>query len=299
MDNIKTGILIKNLRKEKGLTQKDLADQLHITDRAISKWERGLCAPDISALEPLANILGITITELITGQRIETSETVKEIEESVQEVIAYSEREITNKTSLLKRKYFIGFSIFIVSVFTICIAFLWWTGYFNIIERSTSPNEEIQLIIYNRDVADQRFSSHPAVTVKSFGSEISATVYNGSYQGVYWSPDSSKYILSFSDADNFTQLILNNIKNSNSSNLNAYLSLGVEINELANYELEYDESPLPNIQYQFLQWSLDSNFILIYYSFTDADKTNHDGYFWYSCIDGSISNTLEIQLPLK
>lgn len=40
MDNIKTGTLIKNLRKEKGMTQKDLADLLHITDRAISKWER-------------------------------------------------------------------------------------------------------------------------------------------------------------------------------------------------------------------------------------------------------------------
>ena len=44
MDNIKTGNLIKELRKEKGMTQKDLADKLHITDRAVSKWERGLCA---------------------------------------------------------------------------------------------------------------------------------------------------------------------------------------------------------------------------------------------------------------
>lgn len=140
MDNIKTGTLIKNLRKEKGMTQKELADLLHITDRAISKWERCICAHDISALEPLANILGITITELINGQRIETSETVKEIEESVQEVIAYSEREITYKTSLLRRKYFIGFSIFIASIFTLCMSFLLWTGYFNNIERSTSPN---------------------------------------------------------------------------------------------------------------------------------------------------------------
>lgn len=42
MDNGKTGALIKKLRKEKGMTQKELADQLHITDRAVSKWERGL-----------------------------------------------------------------------------------------------------------------------------------------------------------------------------------------------------------------------------------------------------------------
>lgn len=42
VDNIKTGILIKDLRKEKGMTQKDLADQLYITDRAVSKWEHGV-----------------------------------------------------------------------------------------------------------------------------------------------------------------------------------------------------------------------------------------------------------------
>lgn len=58
MDNGKTGALIKKLRKEKGMTQKELADQLHITDRAVSKWERGLCAPDLSLLEPLAAALG-------------------------------------------------------------------------------------------------------------------------------------------------------------------------------------------------------------------------------------------------
>lgn len=296
MDNIKTGSLIRDLRKEKGMTQKELADLLHITDRAVSKWERGLCAPDISALEPLANILDITITELIAGQRMEACETVKVIEENIQEVIAYSEKEITNKTNLLKRKYIIGIGVFIVSVFTICMSFLWWIGYFNIIDHSTSPNEEIQLIIYDRDVVDQHFSNQPAVTVKSKGNDISTTVYNGSYQGVYWSPDSSKYVLSLLDTNDTTQLVLNNIKNSNSSNLNAYLSLGVEANELADYKLEYsNESPFPKIKYQFLQWSLDSNFMLIYYSFNDTDKISHEGYLWYSCIDGSINKTLEIQ----
>ena len=48
MDNVKTGSFIKELRKEKDMTQKQLADRLHITDRAVSKWERGVCAPDIS-----------------------------------------------------------------------------------------------------------------------------------------------------------------------------------------------------------------------------------------------------------
>ena len=50
MDNLKTGAFIKSCRKEKRMTQKELADRLHVTDRAVSKWERGLSAPDIALL---------------------------------------------------------------------------------------------------------------------------------------------------------------------------------------------------------------------------------------------------------
>ena len=64
MDPVKTGTLIRALRKERNMTQKDLAEHLHITDRAVSKWERGLCAPDISLLESLAETLGVSILEL-------------------------------------------------------------------------------------------------------------------------------------------------------------------------------------------------------------------------------------------
>ena len=67
MDNLKTGAFIKSCRKEKKMTQKELADRLHVTDRAVSKWERGLSAPDIALLEPLASVLGVTIVELLSG----------------------------------------------------------------------------------------------------------------------------------------------------------------------------------------------------------------------------------------
>lgn len=102
MDNIKTGNLIKELRKEKGMTQKDLADKLHITDRAVSKWERGLCAPDISLLEPLSEILEVKVTDLISGEQ--SAEEEKEVETKVLEAINYSERELKKKTSVLKRR---------------------------------------------------------------------------------------------------------------------------------------------------------------------------------------------------
>lgn len=69
MDHQKTGALIAQTRKEKGLTQKELAQRLHISDRAVSKWERGAGSPDISLIEPLSQALELTVSELLRGER--------------------------------------------------------------------------------------------------------------------------------------------------------------------------------------------------------------------------------------
>lgn len=66
MNNNTIGKLIAELRKEKGMTQKELAEKLNITDRAVSKWERGICCRDISLLEDLSKILDIPIHNLIS-----------------------------------------------------------------------------------------------------------------------------------------------------------------------------------------------------------------------------------------
>ena len=65
MDREKTGALIAAARKERGLTQKELAERLHISDRAVSKWERGAGFPDVSLLEPLADALGLSVISLL------------------------------------------------------------------------------------------------------------------------------------------------------------------------------------------------------------------------------------------
>lgn len=64
------GALIAQIRKEKGLTQKDLAEKLHISDKTVSKWETGRGAPDISSLEALSETLGISVSELLAGKRL-------------------------------------------------------------------------------------------------------------------------------------------------------------------------------------------------------------------------------------
>ena len=68
MNAEKTGNLIASRRREKGMTQKELSELLHVTDRAVSKWERGLSFPDVSLLESLCDVLGLTLTELMTGR---------------------------------------------------------------------------------------------------------------------------------------------------------------------------------------------------------------------------------------
>lgn len=68
MDNNKIGKLIYTLRKEKQLTQLELAKKLHVSDRTISKWERGIGCPDISLLLDLSSIFAIDIEKLLTGE---------------------------------------------------------------------------------------------------------------------------------------------------------------------------------------------------------------------------------------
>lgn len=67
MDAIKTGALIRRLRREQGLTQKQLAERLHVSDKAVSKWERGCGCPDLSLLTNLSAALGIALDGLLCG----------------------------------------------------------------------------------------------------------------------------------------------------------------------------------------------------------------------------------------
>ena len=70
MDQWKTGRFIAECRKEKNLTQMQLAEKLGITDKAISKWERGISMPDTSIMLELCDILGISVNELLSGEKI-------------------------------------------------------------------------------------------------------------------------------------------------------------------------------------------------------------------------------------
>ena len=74
MDKGKTGTMIATARKQKNMTQKELAKILHVSDRAVSKWERGAGFPDVSLLEPLAEALDLQVVELLHGEEQEQME---------------------------------------------------------------------------------------------------------------------------------------------------------------------------------------------------------------------------------
>ena len=99
MDKEKTGQLITELRKEKGMTQKQLADALNVTDKAVSKWERGLSFPDISMLEPLSELLDVSILELLAGEHQDGDEPMsrEEAQDLINASVELSDEEIRHK----------------------------------------------------------------------------------------------------------------------------------------------------------------------------------------------------------
>ena len=86
------GRFVAEQRKAKGYTQRELAERLFVSDKAVSKWERGLSMPDISLLIPLAEILEVSVTELLEGRRMVTMEELKqgEVERLVKKALLFS-----------------------------------------------------------------------------------------------------------------------------------------------------------------------------------------------------------------
>lgn len=70
MDAMKTGALIARTRKERGLTQRELAEKVYVSVQAVSKWELGKNFPDLALMEPLADALGLTVSELLATIRL-------------------------------------------------------------------------------------------------------------------------------------------------------------------------------------------------------------------------------------
>lgn len=111
------GLFICNRRKKLNMTQKELASKLNVTDKAVSKWERGLGCPDVSILELLSNILDVSILELLKGRKIEGEVIpVTEADDYIKNTIHYSKSSFEQKLLNLLTILIIGITSFIVII---------------------------------------------------------------------------------------------------------------------------------------------------------------------------------------
>ena len=83
MDQIKIGQFIKTCRKEKGLTQREVAEKLNISEKTVSKWETGNGLPEVSLMLPLCELLAISVNELLSGERLDEKRYVEKAEQNI------------------------------------------------------------------------------------------------------------------------------------------------------------------------------------------------------------------------
>ena len=129
MNQEKIGKFISKVRKEKKITQKQLAEKLGITDRAISKWENGKSMPDLALLKPLCDILNITINELLSGEYVDKSEKEERLESNIVNAINYSKKK-QNIYELIFLLFILLFGTIMIvmsmSIFSTPISFTLW-----------------------------------------------------------------------------------------------------------------------------------------------------------------------------
>ena len=156
-----TGALIAQLRKEQGLTQKQLAEQLHISDRTISKWERGPGFPDVSLLEPLADALHCSVVSLLEGRLVE-----EPAEIDVRSALTVLIRE---SRSALRRDWRRRFGI-------LCCLLIAGFVIFGILDRSGAVSSKGRAVLHSWDLAgwreNRRDSRYDFRGAKHLGTEL-------------------------------------------------------------------------------------------------------------------------------
>ena len=113
MNQERIGKFIAKCRKEKKMTQSELAEKLGVTDKSIGNWENGRNMPDLSLFKPLCDELGITINDLLSGEKISKEKYQEKLEENIVNTIDYSTKK-TSKYNFTLSLLFVIFGLFII-----------------------------------------------------------------------------------------------------------------------------------------------------------------------------------------
>ena len=115
MDLQKIGTFLKELRKEKGVTQEQLAEKLNVSRRTVSRWETGSNMPDLDLLMELADLYEVDLKEMLNGERKSENPVNKEIEETVLQVAKYSNAEKQRDTAIVRIYFIAGIAALLVN----------------------------------------------------------------------------------------------------------------------------------------------------------------------------------------
>ena len=113
MDQVKIGSFLKALRKEKNLTQEKLAEQLHVSNRTVSRWETGSNMPDISMLVEIADFYDVSIPEIINGER-KSEKMNQETRDTAAAMAEYSRNEVKNGKLKVVGILLAAFGLFVI-----------------------------------------------------------------------------------------------------------------------------------------------------------------------------------------
>lgn len=132
IDKDRFGGFVALCRKEKGLTQKQLARLLYVSDKAVSKWERGLSLPDISLLQPLAQALDLSVAELLESRRLPRDQELglEGAEELVGKVLSFSQPKGERAWRQSRRRNLLWAGVFLLSCLETLALCLWDAGGF-------------------------------------------------------------------------------------------------------------------------------------------------------------------------
>ena len=122
MNQEKIGKFIAKCRKEKKLTQVELANKLGCSDKSVSKWENGICMPELSLFNSLCEILGITVNDLMSGEKVDNKDYINVLEENIVNIM--SETESRNK-----RKRIMGYVIGSFCLLILVVGYLFYNYY--------------------------------------------------------------------------------------------------------------------------------------------------------------------------
>ena len=201
MDREMLGRFIAQRRKERNMTQRELAEKLHVTDKAVSKWERGAGCPDISLLEPLAEALELSVDQLLTYQTAPEEPEAAAEPVTSQAVQAVLDLTLEERRARRRRRWFtamaVTLSLIVLVVVYVFLSSLQARGDLFRNESSTSPDGSITVVTYAGSFGNPSVKvTKPADMQRRWGDGSVNAGMGESYPdtkitGLYWSPDSA------------------------------------------------------------------------------------------------------------